>query len=359
MSSTTPAPNPVDELARDVSNLQTELNTLQSKVRLNDVSDRVEDLESRLQSLPNRIRELRQRGYAFNKAVETQATQMLTHWATMRGTVRTQIQSQSRTLLNDLPPIESKMAHLATLSRNLSLGRPYYAQVKSEIESLESRASAAASSISGMYDEFETQFSKLSSHLNRIEWTITQLGQACFQLLPTEAVIMAVKARWMTGPKKDDDDPEGNFYLTDQRIIFEQKQEIATKKVLFITTERKLVQTLKFEIALALVQEVTPTKQGVFKNEDHLDIRFAVGAPYQTIHLHLDGQDCKEWQELIQRARSKEFDKDRAIEIDPAEIEKVKSAPTKCPSCNATIEKPILRGQDTITCDYCGTVIRL
>jgi len=359
MSSTTPAPNPVDELARDVSNLQLELNSLQSKVRLNDISDRVENFETRLTGLPARIQTLRQNGYAFNKTIESQANQMLTQWANMRGSLRMQIQTQSRALLNDLPPIESKMAHLATLSRNLSLGRPYYAQVKSEIESLTKRAEAAAQSIRGMYDEFEAQFNKLNAYLDRVEWSITQLGQACFQLLPTEAVIMAVKARWITGPKKDDDDPQGNFYLTDQRILFEQKQEIATKKVLFVTTERKLVQALKFEIALSLVQEVIPTKQGVFKNEDHLEIRFAVGAPYQSIRLHLDGQDCKEWQQLIQRARSKEFDKDRAIEIDQTEVEKVKSAPTKCPSCNATIDKPILRGQDTITCDYCGTVIRL
>ena len=46
---------------------------------------------------------------------------------------------------------------------------------------------------------------------------------------------MAVRATWQKG---GEDNPQGILYLTDQRLLFEQKQEIGAKKVLFITTEK-------------------------------------------------------------------------------------------------------------------------
>jgi len=40
-------------------------------------------------------------------------------------------------------------------------------------------------------------------------------------------------------------------------------------------------------------------------------------------------------------------------------VAKVKEAPTKCPNCGGVIDQAVLRGMDSITCEYCGSVIRL
>ena len=45
--------------------------------------------------------------------------------------------------------------------------------------------------------------------------------------------------------------------------------------------------------------------------------------------------------------------------IDEKVAERVNNAPTKCPSCNGAITQPILRGMESINCEYCGDVIRL
>jgi hypothetical protein len=66
--------------------------------------------------------------------------------------------------------------------------------------------------------------------------------------MPTEAAVFAVGVVSLQGSKGSPDDPKGILYLTDQRLIFEQKQEIATKKFLFITTEKQKVQKLVFEV---------------------------------------------------------------------------------------------------------------
>jgi hypothetical protein len=96
----------------------------------------------------------------------------------------------------------------------------------------------------------------------------------------------------------------------------------------------------------------------MLKNEDHIDIGFETGAQVRSAHFHI-WQDCSLWQGLINRVRTKDFDKDRAIEIDQVEVDKVKSAPTQCPSCGGKIDQVILKGMDSITCSFCGQMIRL
>jgi DNA-directed RNA polymerase subunit RPC12/RpoP len=223
---------------------------------------------------------------------------------------------------------------------------------------LEDKAQSAENTVNGMYNSFSSQVSSLTGRLDEIDYLLTQLSEAKFSLLPTEGGIMAVKAIWCKNVKEQDDDPEGVLYLTDQRLIFEQKEEVATKKFLFITTETKKVQELKWEIPVKLVAEVKPSKEGLFKNEDHLDLRFAPGAAIESAHLHI-WQEGNDWLQLINRAKTKDFDKGRAVAIDQAEVDKVKAAPSQCPSCGANIEQVVLRGQDNIKCEYCGFVIRL
>jgi len=148
------------------------------------------------------------------------------------------------------------------------------------------------------------------------------------------------------------------LYLTDQRLFFEQKEEVATKKVLFIATEKRKVQKLLLEAPVAMVENVTISKQGLLKNEDHIELKLAVGAQVQVANFHI-WQSCEEWQALINRAKAKEFDKDRAVEIDQSAVEKIKTAPTQCPACGGAIDQVVLRGMDSITCKFCGNVIRL
>ena len=168
-----------------------------------------------------------------------------------------------------------------------------------------------------------------------------------------------MKAVWCKGGKEQKGDPEGVLYLTDQRLIFEQKEEIATKKVLFVVTEKQKVQGLQLEAPVALVEKVDASKQGMLKNEDHIEIRFLSGAPVQTGPFpHLEGRDClagthQPGQDARTSTRAVRWRSTRLP------LDKVKAAPAQCPSCGSTITTVVLRGMDTIKCEYCGLVIRL
>ena len=231
-------------------------------------------------------------------------------------------------------------------------------RLQSQVKSLEGRVESAEENIRGGYDQFSSGVDQLKSQLYKLEWMMTEINEASFEMLATESGIMAVKAVWAKEGKQTKSDPEGVLYLTDQRIIFEQKEKIATKKVLFIATEKKLVQETLWEIPVVLVEDVKPHKEGFLNKDDYIELTLGSGAPFDLLHLHV-WQRGDEWQALIQQAKAREFDNNRAIPIDEEVAERVKNAPTKCTSCGGAINQPILRGMESINCEFCGDVIRL
>ena len=350
-------PSPAEQFSSDIGSLQTRINSLQDSARLSNVSDAIENVETSVNGMAQRIAGLRQRGYVFEKDLETQAAGFVSQWTQLHPSLVAQINQQSIALQASLRPIESQVALLAGQHPDgtaLSL----LASLKASVSTLEGQARAAENQINGMYDAFHDQIGKLENHLTEMEWMLTQLAEAKFSLLPTEGAIAAVKAVWCKDVKENKDDPEGVLYLTDQRLLFEQKEEVVTKKVLFIATEKQKVQELRWETPVALLEEIKPSKQGMLKNEDHLDLGFGSGAPLQAIHVHI-WQEADTWLQLLNRAKIKDFDKTRAVPIDQAEVDKVKSVPSQCPSCGGNLDQVVLRGQNEVKCQYCGFVIRL
>ena len=63
--------------------------------------------------------------------------------------------------------------------------------------------------------------------VEQLEWTLTQGDEAKFQLRAGEGVVIGAKATWL---RSNEDHPEGVLYLTNQRVLFEQKQNVATKR---------------------------------------------------------------------------------------------------------------------------------
>ncbi len=351
-------PNPAQEIASKVTALQSKVGDLQKSVRLTNARDAVEDVQTTVNGLGQRIATLRTRGYVFEKDLEAQAQAFVESWAMLYPNVQAQINSQTTVLVNALRPIEMQMPQLVAASSNPNAARGILNSLEAAAGQLESKVDATERMIEGMYDQFRDQVSTVMRHLDDVDYMLKNLAEATFSLLPTEAGIAAVKAVWCKSGKEQKEDPDGVLYLTDQRILFEQKEEIATKKVLFIATEKQKVQNLQLEAPVALVDKVTTSKTGMMKNEDHVEISFQTGAPFQVVNFHI-WKDCTAWQGLINRAKTKDFDQGRAIALDQSAVDKVKAAPTQCPSCGGAITKPVLRGQDTVKCEYCGFEIRL
>lgn len=349
---------PEQQLLEDLANLRTRISALEEGVRLTEIREAVADLQTTVLGMPQLLASLRQRGYVFERDLEGQTANLTQQWNALFPALTSQMDSQTAGLASALQSLEEQAAQAAAQVNNPASARPLVSALQASVSTLEDKVTAAKSSTEGLYEPFSRQVASTAQHMNDIEWMLTQLSEASFQLLPTEGGIAAVKAVWCKSGKEQKGDPLGVLFLTDQRLLFEKKEEVATKKVLFVATEKQKVQELQLEVPLTLVAQVETSKQGLLKNEDHIEIHLAHGAPVDQAHLHI-WQENAAWQALINRARTGDFAAGRAVAIDQAALDKVKAAPSQCPSCGGNLTQPVLRGQDSLTCEYCGFVIRL
>jgi len=343
------------QVTSDLRTLQGEVNALQAKVRLNGLRDQVGNLETTATGLPQAVRDLRGAGYVFEKDLEERAADLAQRWARLSPQITQQIESQSAHLQMDMRPIEEQMRNALSYTGDPATAQARIKEVRAAVQTLEGKVSATERSIAGVFDQLQREFSTFTTHLKQLQWMLAQGAEASFAWLQGEAIIMAVEGTWVQGDKETKEDPKGTLFLTDGRLIFEQKQQVATKKVLFVATQKTKVQKLLFEVPLTEVENVTASDQGFLGHEDHVSVKVAHAG---SRHLHLDGQDCKLWQGLITRAKAREFDLQRVGSSAAAQAP-LKASPDKCPNCGGKITQKVQRGMDSVTCEYCGSVIRL
>lgn len=334
-------------------------NSLQQRFQLTSINDDLEDTSAAINALPANIENIRARGYVFKPYLERKAETLRTQWDEIRPQVQAAVQTNAQALQREAAQVQ------ATLNRRQL--------ATTALASLESKVQATERNIQGMYDTLDSNVNQTQRQIDDISWTLQQIEQASFSLLATEAPVEAVPANWKKPGDKDGVD--GVLYLTDQRLIFEQKEEVAAKKVLFITTAKEKIQALNWAVIVGQVEKAVGSRRGLMGKDDFLTITLVegsglqgpdgqflyddMGRPMRTTELHLKGETGEAWQGFIGRVKSGDIDKERTVPVDEKVAETVANAPTKCPNCGGTIMQKIMRGQTEITCEFCGSLIRL
>ncbi|MBS1250845.1 MAG: hypothetical protein MAG431_02442 [Chloroflexi bacterium] len=340
-----------EEVQAKLDSLQYELENLQDEVLLTNIQDEVEDIQTTLATLPSDLGELRTRGYVFQSFLEEKIEALDEEWGKIDSGISLDIRRRGRELGHELEEAEE------TLSKAMSGRSIYVDRAETAIESLERKANSAASALRSQYDTLQEKVRECKTGVNQAQSMLDDIDEASFELYPAEDPVASCSAKLMESKKEG---PKGVLYLTDERIIFEQKEKIATKKVLFIATEKEKVQELLFEVPVGQIEKIESSQKGFLGGKEMLELRFEAGANLNSALLRLRGADNEEWQRLIGRVKSGEIDNERTEAKDEEAIEKARSAPTQCPSCGGGLEDiEIVRGMRDIDCPYCGTVIRL
>ncbi len=349
-ATTAPAGTLSEETRAQLEELQRRFEKLQEPLLLTDIQNEVGDIETALSLLPAEIEELRTRGYVFRNFLENKAQVLTEQWEELHDRVSLEIAQRVRELEQE--------ADLAGSALRQATGgqASQVARAEAEIRALEHKANAAHSAVQAMYETLQQNVNQTCSQVKQIRWLLDQADEASFQLHPAEDLVMACQAQYLERGKEG---PEGVLYLTDERLIFEQKEEVATKKVLFITTEKETVQQLIFAVPVGQIEEVKTSQKGFLGHKEMMELIFAPEADLSGATLRLRGVDNEEIAGLIGRVKSGEITRERTQPKDEAAIEAARSAPTKCPTCGATLAVEIVRGMREITCQYCGSVIRL
>jgi hypothetical protein len=161
-------------------------------------------------------------------------------------------------------------------------------------------------------------------------------------MLSTESGVAAVEAVYARPGMEPEN---GILFLTDQRVIWE---------------DRVGDYEVKLEVPLSQVEKATVDVVDVEGEEDEfLVFKFGGGAPLNDARIDIAANVGETWTQMVGRARNGDYSTDRAIEIDPGELERIRNAPTQCSNCGAQFTAPILRGQVEITCEFCGVVARI
>jgi hypothetical protein len=224
-------------------------------------------------------------------------------WQVAREKALDMIPKQVPVMQNNLAPLQNQLQQVNATLTNSVLARPLIARTQSQINNLLSTVSQIESNISSSIRKLSTF---PAGSLSIIHWAPTQLDDAT--LNSPWATGDGGKGRW---DQEGDDDPEGILYLTDKRLVFERKEKVATKKVLFVTVSSQMVHEVMIDQPLGGLQGATAQNKGLFGHHDFIEVQFS-DPKLKLVSFHLDGQDSKQWAQWIDDARLNRLEDDRA-----------------------------------------------
>jgi hypothetical protein len=346
----------VGEAARQqLDTLSSHLATLQQAASLSDVYADLDETESTLAFLPGEIANLRTQGYVFANYLEHKADVLAQQWANVRQQVTAAITQHASALQTSVSEAEQ------ALQMAYSSGGAGIARAQSAIQQLESKVSAAQRAIEAMYKTIDDNVTQLMQQIERIQWVLDQAREASFPFYEGEDFVSACRAKYFERPEES---MTGILHLTTDRIIFERKEEVATKKFLFITTEKQTVHEFIFDELVGHIEQVKASQKGFLGGREALEILFAPDADIAEAQLELLNADNDEWMRLIDKVRRGEIERERvqpegAEPTAEAPAIQVSQVPTRCTNCGAALTAPVVRGMREITCEYCGMIYRL
>lgn len=343
--------SPAQLRAERFDSLRSQWNQLSGRVTLGSLRDTIEDTTGQIEALPHRIADLASRGYRYSQGWEARAAVLTKGWPARRREALNVLQEQAKKLENQGQVIERLCSRPALSDTILD-------QLDHKLDRLQTETSAAEQTVRGTFDSLTQQLYELKREFDSVEFMLDSLDTASFHLYPDEYGLAASEAVWTNHP----DEPKGLLFLTDGRLIFEQREKKAKKKVLFITTESELVQEMLWESPVGNIAELeAEDKKRFLRRKELLNISFReyAGGLHGEVTLRLEDATNEEWAGLIKRVQRGELDAapgDAPAEGEPATPPQ--EIPTRCPACGGQLPA-LVKGMRVLGCEYCGTKIRV
>lgn len=343
------------EVKATIDQLHTKFDRLESDAQLSSIYSAIGEIDSRLTELPFALENLRERGYVHAGELEDLLEALDDKWDEVRPRVDTALRAQVRRLDSEMDQTEKQLNRLRVTNKSAVKG------VETAVSGLERRIQGAETAVSGLYDGIDTELHKINYEFNQVKTMLDLLdGSPEIRMQEAEGPLLAVASEWQ---QDGDDGPEGYLFLTDQRLLFEQREEVVTKKRFGIfKADSEMVQQLHIDVSVHDIESVQHKEEGGFLGmgkDDIIEFVFAATAPLSRARFHLKGQDSEDWAAMIKRVQTGDIDQDRADEyVDEMEAaaETAAAFPDKCPNCFADVP-PQQRGVISLTCEFCGAEI--
>ncbi len=341
----------VAELSSKISGLKRDYNSLVGRVKLSSIARETANLGTGAAALPDAIQTLRDRGYAFRSYLERKAQVLAEQWEEVDGEIKRWIEEESDPLQEQLDRAQGFVERIDAQTGASAVLLSLSGQLESVVGDLENRVQAAENHVRGMYDALRREINQTNRQVKEITEYLDLKDEASFDFTAGESVFLVAEAEWDDGRDK----PEGLFFLTDRRLVFEQKEKVGGR----FGFGGDQVHKMLWETPVNAVENVEPENKGLLGGKDMLHLSLGAGAPYAKITVEVKGDaDNKFWAKQIERMAKGEFEDERAIEPDADLIKKLRNAPTECHVCGGMFPQ-ITGGETQVECKYCGAVVRL
>lgn len=338
------------------SQLQSQFSRLEGAAQLPDIYDAIGDIDQQLVQLPITLETLRSRGYVHSGFIEDELEAIDDQWDEIRPQIEQTLRQHIRQLDGEMDAVERRFNAMGN-----RLNASNIRSVETAVGSLEQKIGAARSALSGLFSGLDNKLDQIAYQLRHFDQMLDQIdGSPAIHMQEAEAPLLLVEAEWQPDGEEG---PDGILLLTDQRLLFEQREEVVTKRRFgLFKAESEMVQELKLNISIHHIDQVEHEKAGGFLGigkEDVLRIVCSASAQISRAQFHLNGQRSEDWAKMIKRVKSGEIDKDRADdyldEIEAAE-ETAAAFPEHCPGCFARIPSQP-RGITSYLCQFCSLSI--
>lgn len=342
------------DLTPRVRQIQQQFTTLEGQAQLSDLYTAIGNIDKQLLDFPNTLEALRQGGYAHSGALEGQLEQLDSRWDEVRPRVEATLRDHVQRIDREMAQVQPQIIGMQATESAIRLGETL-------LNGLSRRIEAANTAVRGLYSPISTELDKIGWQLQRLSKMMALIAASPhIHLQKGEGPLAAVEAVWQRDGEKG---PKGVLVLTDQRLLFEERDEVVTKRRFGIfKAESQKIQELHLETAVGEIHFTEAKKEGGFLGmgkDDILEMTFAATAPISRARFHLQGQKSADWAALIKKIQNGEVDADRAgryVAEAQTLAETAASFPTNCPNCFAAIEPPG-RGILSFACEFCGTII--
>lgn len=345
-----------EQLQYRLNALQNQFESLQGATQLSDLYQVLGNTDGRLNQMPAELDSLRGRGFVHAGRLESRITSLQGQWKVAKPRVEAAIRQQSSQLSQELQRVRPAVSQMSTRSHNT------IDAAESAINGLQNQIGAARNNVTSMYSGVDSEINRINAILVQLGWMMDQFDQSSeVNLRQAEGPVLATEAEWY---RDGDEGPDGVLYLTDQRLLFEQKEEVATKKFLgLFTTEKSKVQRLLLEAEVKEIESAKDSEEGGFLGlgkKDMLDFVLGGNAPVSRARFYIKGQEAADWAAWVRRVQTGEIDRERASEFvaEVAEAQATAAAfPSQCPTCFAPVP-PQPRGITSVQCEFCGGTIQ-
>ncbi|MGC9395238.1 MAG: hypothetical protein ACP5J4_10320 [Anaerolineae bacterium] len=352
-----------DTRAQQLADARSHWEKLAGLVTLGVLFNQLSSVNNEVDGLDNEIAELRARGYRFGRTMEERAVTLKSRWPEQKASANRLLQERRNVLQNAANETQRLLGQAERSTGSLDT-------VESRLRALENQINEAQRNVQGVFSSTEQEINELQGEMRQVRAMLDALDSASFELLPDEHGVAVCKAQWVS----DNQQPEGMLFLTDSRLIFEQREERVIKRKLF-SSEKELVQEKLWDTPVGAIDELQmdDKKSGLFglRRKELLTLSFVERTRElpSDATLHLKGGATNEaWLTLIRQVKSGQIAGDLfgapspqeqlAAEAEAEATEPEAELPTRCPSCNAALP-PIYKGMKQVECQYCGTIINI